>query len=77
MKKDLVRGICSNRMTRVRESSLICSVGELNLFQVPSYRPTADEWPLHEVDMERERLLKGLDTLMQIDVAEQFRAPGN
>jgi hypothetical protein len=43
---------------------------------MPSYQPSADEWPSHGVDVERERLLNGIDTLMQIDVAEQFRAPG-
>jgi hypothetical protein len=41
-----------------------------------SYQPTADEWPLHGVDIERERLVKGIDILIQMDVAEQFRAPG-
>jgi hypothetical protein len=43
---------------------------------MPSYQPTANEWPLHGIDEERERLLKGIDTLIQMDVAEQFRAPG-
>lgn len=43
---------------------------------MPSYQPVNDEWPLHGVDVERERLLKGIDTLIQMDVAEQFRAPG-
>jgi len=42
-----------------------------------SYQPTADEWPLHGVDIERERLVKGIDILIQMDVAEQFRTPGN
>ncbi len=45
--------------------------------KIPSYQPTTDEWPLHGVDIERERLLKGIDTLIKMDVAEQFRAPGN
>jgi bromodomain and WD repeat domain-containing protein 1/3 len=44
--------------------------------KAPSYQPTTDEWPPHGADVERERLLKGIDTLMQIDVAELFRSPG-
>ena len=40
------------------------------------YEPTGDEWPSHGVDVERERLLKGIDALMQIDESEQFRSPG-
>ncbi len=51
--------------------------GEANLIKVQSYQSTTDEWPVHGVDIERERLLKGIDTLMQLDVTEQFRAPGN
>lgn len=43
---------------------------------MPTYQPAADEWPAHGVDRERERLLKGIDTLMQMDVAVQFRSPG-
>ena len=50
---------------------------EDNPMKVPLYRPNADEWPPHGVDVERERLLHGLDTLMQMDVTEQFRSPGN
>jgi hypothetical protein len=53
------------------------SASESNLIKMLSYQPTTDEWPLHGVDIERERLLKGIDTLIQMDVAEQFRAPGN
>ena len=43
---------------------------------MPAYQPTADDWAGHDVDGERERLLSGIDTLMQMDVSEQFRAPG-
>jgi len=50
---------------------------ESSLIKMSSYQPTADEWPLHGVDIERERLVKGIDILIQMDVAEQFRAPGN
>lgn len=83
MKKDLVHGICSNPMIYVRKNIYLfefifsCLAGEVNLIKVPPYQPTTDEWPVHGVDIERERLLKGIDTLMQLDVAEQFRAPGN
>ncbi|CAF0763655.1 unnamed protein product [Rotaria sordida] len=52
-----------------------CESNESNLTKMPSYQPATDEWPLHGVDNERERLLKGIDTLMQMDVTEQFRAP--
>jgi 2,3-bisphosphoglycerate-independent phosphoglycerate mutase len=54
-----------------------CEINESSLMKIPSYQPTTDEWPLHGVDIERERLLKGIDTLIKMDVAEQFRAPGN
>ena len=40
------------------------------------YEPTGDEWPPHGVDVERERLLKGIDALMHMDESEQFRSPG-
>jgi hypothetical protein len=43
---------------------------------MPSYQPVADEWPSHGIDSERERLLNGFDTLIQMDITVQFRAPG-
>jgi hypothetical protein len=84
-KKDLVHGICSNVMIQVKEKLLqliisfffLRAAGESSLIKLPSYQPTTGEWPLHAVEIERERLLKGVDALMQMDVAEQFRAPGN
>ncbi|CAF4292860.1 unnamed protein product, partial [Adineta steineri] len=51
------------------------SSDESNLVKMPSYQPTPDEWPGDDVDDERERLLKGIDTLIQMDVAKQFREP--
>ncbi|CAF0910563.1 unnamed protein product [Adineta steineri] len=51
------------------------SSDESNLVKLPSYQPTPDEWPGDDVDDERERLLKGIDTLIQMDVAKQFREP--
>lgn len=48
-----------------------------NPVKTPLYKPNADEWATHGVDVERERLLSGLDTLMQMDVTIQFRSPGN
>ncbi len=85
VKKDLVHGICSNVMIQVKEKLLqliisfffLRAAGESSLTKLPSYQPTTGEWPIHAVEIERERLLKGVDALMQMDVAEQFRAPGN
>ncbi|CAF0813240.1 unnamed protein product [Adineta ricciae] len=48
---------------------------ESPITKMPAYQPTADDWAVHDVDGERERLLSGIDTLMQMDVSEQFRAP--
>ncbi|CAF3597199.1 unnamed protein product [Rotaria socialis] len=48
---------------------------ESNLTKMPSYQPVADEWPSHGIDEERERLLNGFDTLIQMDITVQFRAP--
>ena len=48
-----------------------------NPVKTPLYKPNADEWATHGVDVERGRLLSGLDTLMQMDVTIQFRSPGN
>jgi len=46
-----------------------------NPVKTPLYKPNADEWATHGVDVERGRLLSGLDTLMQMDVTIQFRSP--
>ncbi|CAF5092237.1 unnamed protein product, partial [Rotaria magnacalcarata] len=48
---------------------------ESNLTKMPSYQPVADEWPSHGINDERERLLNGFDTLIQMDITVQFRAP--
>ena len=50
---------------------------ELNLNKLTAFHPSVDDWPMDGFDAERERLLKGIDTLIQLDVAEQFRTPGN
>ena len=82
MKKDLVHGIYLNMMIHVRRSlsphfiSLVFLASESNPLKISSYQPTTDEWPPHGEEIERERLLTGIDTLMQIDVAKQFLAPG-
>lgn len=50
---------------------------ELSLDKLTAFQPSIDDWPMHGFDTERERLLKGIDTLIQLDVTEQFRTPGN
>lgn len=39
------------------------------------YRPRADEWPLGDRDAACERILMGLDQVMELSVAEPFIAP--
>jgi hypothetical protein len=49
---------------------------ETNAIKMPLHRPDASEWPEHGVELERERLLEGIDALIEMKVSEQFRAPG-
>lgn len=39
------------------------------------YRPRPDEWPLGDRDAACERILMGLDQVMELSVAEPFIAP--
>lgn len=60
-----------------RSLSLASVTDGMNPMKMLSYQPDADEWPPQGVDAEQERLLQGVDTLMQMDVSELFRSPGN
>lgn len=64
----------------IQQQSHLFSVEDFDdssMLKLPAYEPTPDEWPTHGMDIERERLLKALDTLMKMDASEQFRSPGN
>ena len=39
------------------------------------YRPEPDEWPGGDQDQACERILRGLEDLMSMSIAEQFLAP--
>jgi hypothetical protein len=60
-----------------RSLLLASTSDEMSPMKMLSYQPDADEWPSQGVDIEQERLLQGVDTLMQMDVSELFRSPGN
>ena len=66
----------ADETSRDRSLHLACPSDEMNPMKMLSYQPDADEWPPHGVDAEQERLLQGVDTLMQMDVSELFRSPG-
>lgn len=39
------------------------------------YQPEADEWPMGNQDTSCERILRGLEDLMSMAIAEHFLAP--
>lgn len=74
--KNLVSGTFCQKIRICFFSFLVEELDDSTPMKINGYEPTNDEWPAHGVLFERERLLKGLDDLMKMDVAEQFRAPG-
>jgi aryl carrier-like protein len=65
-----------NDSTMLIRHALANEFDDGNRIRTPLYQLNTDEWPSHGIDVERERLLQGLDALMQMKVAEQFRSPG-
>jgi len=46
-----------------------------DLLRLGSYTAKEDEWPEHGMEIEVERLLKGIDRIMEFALAEPFAAP--
>lgn len=66
--------MCSFSECRSKKSTSIPATPE-DLLRLGSYEAKPDEWPAHGMETEVQRLLKGIERIMEFALAEPFAAP--